>query len=184
MPNTNNPTGFTPQMRTQGGGMGTGIGAHKLATYATALFIGDAITKAAGGTKPTACIDSNITPGTTPVLGVVMNWGAASVATDHNVILASGNAVFEVQGDGTGAVFLVAASLAKNANIAKNAPTAANLALKKSGHALSETSLAVTNTLDLKVRKLWESPDNLLGQYARVEITFNNLVDADQKAGI
>jgi hypothetical protein len=162
--------------------MGTAIGAHKLATYATALYEGDAVTKAAGGTKPTACIDTNITPGTTPVLGVVMNFGAASIATDHNVVLASGAAVFEVQGDGTGALFLTAAQMAKNANIAKNPPAVA--ALKISGYALSETSIAVTNTLDLKIRKLWESPDNFFGQYARVEVTFNNLVDADQKAGI
>jgi hypothetical protein len=171
-------------MRSQSGGYGTAIGAHKLATYGTALFIGDAVTKAAAGTKPTACIDSNITPGTTPVLGVVLNWGAASTATDHNVVLASGNEVFEVQGDGTGALFLTAAQMAKNANIAKNAPTGAGVTLKLSGHALSETSIAVTNTLDLKIRKLWESPDNVFGQYARVEVTFNNLVDADQKAGI
>lgn len=184
MANIANPTGFTPQMRTQSGGYGVSIGAHKLATYATALFIGDAVTKAAGGTKPTACVDSNITPGTTPLLGVVMNWGAASTATDHNVVLGSGGAVFEVQGDGTGAIFLVAASLSKNANIAKNAPTGANLTLKKSGYALSETSIAVTNTLDLKIRKLVENPNNVLGQYATVEVTFNNLVDADQKAGI
>lgn len=182
MPNINNPTGFRPQMRSQSGGFGVGIGAHKLSSYGTALFIGDAVTKAANGTKPTACIDAAITPGTTPVLGAVLNWGAASTATDHNVVLASGNQVFEVQGDGTGAIFLTAAQMSKNANLVRNPPV--NLALKLSGHALSETSIAVTNTLDLKIRKLWESPDNLFGQYARVEVTFNNLVDADQKAGI
>lgn len=181
MANVNNPFGFRAQMRTASGGSVNAIAAHKLVGYATALFIGDAVTKAAAGTKPTACVDANITPGTTPVEGVNLVWGAASTATDHIVILASGGAVFQVQGDGTGATFLVAASLSKNANIAL---TAGRTDLKTSKHSLSETSLATTNTLDLKVRKLYESPDNVLGQYARVEVTFNNLVDSDQKAGI
>jgi hypothetical protein len=182
MPNINNPIGFRPQMRSQAGGFGVGIGAHKLVGLAAALYIGDVVTKAAGGTKPTACITNVLTPGTTPALGSVLNWGPASTATDHNVVLASGNQVFECQGDGTGAVFLVAASMSKNANFALNLP--AIPALKLSGHCLSETSLAVTNTLDLKVRKLWEDPNNVFGAFARVEVTFNNLVDADQKAGI
>jgi hypothetical protein len=86
-----------------------------------------------------------------------------------------------VQGDGTGATFLVAASMSLNANLAL---TAGNATLKLSKHELSETSLATTNTLDLKVRELYQSPDNALGQYARVVVTFNNLVGSDQKAGI
>ena len=181
MANVNNPFGFRPLMRTAAGGQVEAVAAHKLAGYATALFINDAVTHAAAGTKPTACIDAAITPGTTAVLGVNLIWGAALTATDHLVILGDGGAVFLVQGDGTGATFLVPASLSKTANIAL---TAGNPSLKLSKHQLSETSLAATNTLDLKVRKLWESPDNVAGAFARVEVTFNNLVGADQKAGI
>jgi hypothetical protein len=181
MANTNTPFGFRPQMRTMSGGMGTAIAAHKLVGYATALYVNDVVTHAAAGTKPTACIDAAITPGTTPVLGVNLLWGAASLATDHIVVLADGGAVFVAQGDGTGATFLVAASMSKTANIAL---TAGNASSKLSKHQLSETSINTTNTLDLHVRKLWESPDNVFGQYARVEVTFNNLVGADQKAGL
>jgi hypothetical protein len=181
MANVNSPFGFQPTMRTNSGASGRCISAHKLVGFATALFMNDAVTHAAAGTKPTPCIDSNITPGTTPVLGVNLNYAAASVASDHTIVLAGGGALFIVQGDGTGATFLVAASLSKNANMAILAGTAA---LKRSKSSLSETSLNTTNTLDLHVRKLFESPDNVLGQYARVEVNFNNLVDGDQKVGI
>ena len=181
MANVNAPFGFRPTMRTVTGASGRLISAHKIAGYGTALFINDAVTHAAAGTLNTPAIDAGITPGTTPVLGVNLQYGAASTATNHTIVLASAGAVFQVQGDGTGATFLVAAALSKNANIAL---TAGNATLKLSKHSLSETSLNTTNTLDLRVRKLFESPDNALGQYARVEVTFNNLVDADQKAGI
>jgi hypothetical protein len=180
MANPNAPFGFRPTMRTLSGAQGSISPAHKIAGYGTALFMNDAVTHAAAGTKPTIAIDAGITPGTTAVLGVNLIYGAASVATDHIIVLADG-AVFEVQGDGTGATFLVAASLSKTANIAL---TAGNTGLRLSKHSLSETSLAGTNTLDLKVRGLVQSPSNILGQYAVVFVTFNNLVGADQKAGI
>ena len=181
MANVNAPFGFRPLMRTLAGGRVAAIPAHKLVGYLTALFINDVVTHAASGTKNNACIDAAITPGTTPVLGVNLIYGAAATATDHLVIVAEGGAVFAVQGDGTGATFLVAASLSKNANMAL---TAGNADLKLSKHELSETSLATTNTLDLKVRKLLEVPGNVAGQYARVEVTFNNLVGGNQEAGI
>jgi hypothetical protein len=181
MANSNAPFGLRPTMRTMSGASGRIARAHKIAGYGTALFINDVVTHAAAGTKNTPAIDAAITPGTTAVLGVNLIYGALSTATDHTIVLAGGGAVFVCQGDGTGATFLVAASLSKNANLAL---TAGNTGTLVSKHSLSETSLATTNTLDLRVRKLWESPDNVAGQYARVEVTFNNLVDADQKAGI
>jgi len=183
MANVNAPFGFRPTMRTVTGASGRMIAAHKIAGYGTALFMNDAVTHAANGTKNNPAIDKGITPGSTPVLGINLQYGAASTATDHTIVLASAGAVFVVQGDGSagGGSPIAAASLSMNANIVMTAGSATLLTSKQS---LSETSLATTNTLDLRVRKLWESPDNAFGQYARVEVTFNNLVDADQKAGI
>jgi hypothetical protein len=180
MANTNAPFGFRPTMRTLSGAAGAIVRAHKLVGYGTALFINDAVTHAAAGTKNTIAIDAGITPGTTPVLGVNLIYGALSTATDHIIVLAD-HAIFIVQGDGTGATFLVAASLSKNANIAL---TAGNTTLKLSKHSLSETSINTTNTLDLRVRGLYETPNNAVGQYAQVFVSFNNLVDANQIAGI
>src|ERR1035437_7787017 len=146
MANPNTPFGFRPTMRTFTGGSGTIQPTHKLAGYATALFINDAVTHAAAGTKPTLAVDAAITPGTTPVLGVNLLYQAASVAT----IMAAG-AIFQAQGDGTGATFLVAASLQKTFNMAM---TAGNTVTRVSKHPISETSVATTNTLDLKIRGL------------------------------
>src|ERR1035437_132617 len=53
-----------------------------------------------------------ITPGTTPVLGVNLIYQAASVATDGAIIMAAG-AIFQAQGDGTGATFLVATEVSE-----------------------------------------------------------------------
>ncbi len=180
--NVNAPFGFRPTMRTISGGNGRLVSANKIAGYATALYLQDAVTHAAAGTMNTPAIDSNITPGTTPVMGVNLNYGAASTATNHTIVLSGGGALFLVQGDGTGASFLVAANLSKNANMAIAAGVATGLQISKS--ALSETSLATTNTLDLHVHKLFESPLNVLGQYAVVEVSFNNNVDGDLKVGI
>lgn len=180
MANSNAPFGFRPTMRSLSGAAGSVVRAHKLVGYGTALYINDAVTHAASGTKNTVCIDANITPGSTPVFGVNLIYGALSTATDHIVVLAQ-NSVFVVQGDGTGATFLVAASLNKNANMAL---TAGNTGTLISKHELSETSINTTSTLDLRVRGLYESSNNAAGQYAQVFCTFNNLVDANQVAGI
>ncbi|MBZ5578247.1 MAG: hypothetical protein LAP40_16920 [Acidobacteriia bacterium] len=180
MSNTNAPFGLRPTMRTLVGAAGSIIPCHKLVGYGTALFIHDAVTHAAAGTKNTVAVDAAITPGTTPVAGVNLIYGAASAATDHAMVDAA-HGIFLTQGDGTGATFLVAASLSKNANLAL---TAGNTATKMSKHELSETSLNTTNTLDLRVRGLFQDPSNALGQYAKVFVTFNNLVDANQIAGI
>jgi hypothetical protein len=180
MANTNAPFGIRPTMRTLQGAAGACIPCHKIAGYGTALFIHDAVTHAAAGTKNTVAIDAGITPGTTPVAGVNLIYGALSTATDHLMVDAQ-NAIFTTQGDGTGATFLVAASMNKNANLAL---TAGNTNTHMSKHELSETSIATTNTLDLRIRGLFQNPNNALGQYAVVFVTFNNLVDANQIAGI
>jgi|ERR1039458_4667545 hypothetical protein len=180
MANSNAPFGFRPTMRTLSGGGGSIQNVCKVVGYGTALFINDAVTHAAASLLPIPAVDAAITPGTTPVAGVNLIYGAASTATNHIILLADAGAVFEVQGDGTGS-YLIAATMSKNANIAL---TAGNTGTKVSKHELSETSLNTTNTLDLKVRGLVQNSVNVLGQYAVVYVTFNNLVGSDQKAGI
>lgn len=179
MANVNAPFGLRPTMRTTSGAAGACLVCHKIAGYGTALFINDAVTHAAAGTKNYPAIDAAITPGTTPVAGVNLIYGAASKATDHTIVLAE-NAIFVVQGDGTGS-YLIASTMNKNANLVM---TAGNTATLISKHSLSETSLNTTNTLDLRVRGLYQSASNVLGQYAQVYVSFNNLVGSDQKAGI
>src|ERR1022692_319246 len=105
MANVNAPFGFRPTMRTATGASGRMISAHKLVGYGTALFMNDCVTHAAAGINNSPAIDAAITPGTTPVLGVNLTYGAASTATFHTIVLAAAGALFCVQGDGTGATF-------------------------------------------------------------------------------
>jgi hypothetical protein len=179
MANVNAPFGFRPTMRTLTGGSGTAIPAHKLVGNGTALFIGDAVNQAASGTKPSRCITQAANAGTCVVLGVNLIYGALSTATDHIIVLASG-AIFIAQLDGSSNNFTIAKSQ-YNANLVFGA---GNANTKISGHALVESTIASTNTLDTHMRGIYQSPSNSAGQYAQVFISFNNLVDADQKAGV
>ena len=69
MANPNTPFGFRPTMRTFTGGSGTIQPTHKLAGYATALFINDAVTHAAAGTKPTLAVGCRDYPRHYPSVG-------------------------------------------------------------------------------------------------------------------
>jgi hypothetical protein len=183
MANRDNPHGFKPTMRCLSGGPGAAtMSAHKLSGYGTALFIHDAVTRVAAGVKYSQAISAAITPGTTPIAGVNLTYGAASALTDHVIIPAAGGQVFECQDnkdtDGVGI-----ADINKNANIELNA---GNVTTKYSGHELDESTIAGTNTLDAKIVGVWRSPDNLIDAsgFVRVEIIFNRSQFADQTAGV
>lgn len=179
MANVNAPFGFRPTMRTFSGAGGTVRPCHKLVGDGTALFINDAVQPAANGTKPTQCVKAAASTNC-PVAGVNLIYGALSTATDHAMVVASGG-LFITQGDGTGATYLIATQMNMNAEAAY---TAGNAGTKISQHELSETSLLGTAALTLRVHGLYQAPDNAFGQYARVFVSFNNLADSDQKAGI
>lgn len=182
MANRDNPHGFRPLMRSLGGGPGAAtLPAHKLAGYGTALFIHDAVTRVAAGTKYSMAISAAITPGTTPIEGINLTYGAASTATDHVIIPCAGAQVFEAQdnGDTDGIGF---ADVNKNANIELNA---GNASTKLSGHEIDESTIAATNTLDIKLVGIWRTATNLIGSsFVRAEVIFNRSQFSDQTAGV
>jgi hypothetical protein len=183
MANRDNPHGFRPLMRTLSGGPGAAmLGAHKLVGYGTALYIHDLITRVASGTKYTSAISAAITPGTTVISGVNMTYGAASTATDHQIIPAAGYQVFEAQ-DNKSTDGIGVADINKNANAELNA---GNTVTKISGHEINESTIAVTNTLDLKIVGIFRSPDNLIDAsgWVRAEVIINRVSYADQVAGL
>lgn len=183
MANRDNPHGFKPTMRSLHGGPGAAtLPAHKLVGYATGLFIHDAVCRVAAGVKYSMAISAAITPGTTPIAGVNLTYGAPSLATDHVIIPAAGAQVFECQDnkDTDGVGF---ADLNKNANIELNA---GNASTKMSGHELDESTINTTNTLDMKIVGVWRTANNLIDAsgFVRVEIIFNRSQFADQTAGV
>lgn len=172
MANLNNPLGFRPLMRSITGGPGnSSTGAHKIVGVATALFIGDAVTLNGSGTKPVASIKPAATGD--PLYGVNLIYGAGATATDHLIILGD-KQMFSCQID-----TVTMAQVTMNAALVA---TAGNALLGLSQHSLN--GVAVTNTLGLKLMGLEQTPNNAVGAFARVLVTFNRSQLADQTAGV
>lgn len=173
MANLNAPHGLRPLMRTVDGGEVTIRELEKVVGYATAIFQHDAVNQVADGS-----IEASATPGTTRYSGVALNFGAASKATRHSVIV-SPTAVYEAQGDGSGSLDQVDRGL--NANLVL---TAGNATTKQSKHQIGESTKAVTATLDVKLIDFLNVPDNDYGANARFEIRFNKHRQNPEVAGV
>ena len=174
MANVNNPHGLRPLMRTLAGGFPTIEEFDKAAGYATAIFINDAVNRVADGS-----IEASATPGTTLYTGVSLNYGKPSKATKHQVIV-SPDAIYEAQDNGAVDGFN-AADMGLNCNLALGSGNATTLI---SGHKLDEASANTTNSLDVKLLKLLDVPDNAAGSYSRVEVMFNKHRMAMGVAGV
>lgn len=163
MANVDNPHGFRPLARNLSGGFPWVEEFDKVVGYGTALFIHDAVNQVAAGG-----IEKSITPGTTLISGVNLNYGAVSTATKH-LVITSPDAIFEAQDD-QASTGLVEADRGLNSNIVMGAGSAVTLL---SGNEIGGATKDVTATLDVHLLKLFESPDNAYGVHARFEIVFN-----------
>lgn len=163
MPNTDNPHGLRPLMRNLDGGEPFVEKLSKIAGYGTGLFQWDPVNRVADGS-----IEKSITPGTTLITGVNLVHGAASKATDH-LVITSATAVFEAQ-DNNSTDGLAAADMGANANLEMNAGSALT---GISGVEINEGTVATTASLDVKLLRKLEVPDNDWGAWCRVEIVIN-----------
>lgn len=172
MPNVNNPHGLKPLMRTIFGGPSAVEEYGKLAGVATAIFRNDVVSVVTGG---------NIQPGrSTAIVGVSLDYGKVSTATNHRVVLAPFS-LFEAQ-DNDSAVGLLAADQGKNANI--SVAVAGNTSTLVSGGQIDKASVATTNTLDLQLNRLLADPTNDFGPWARFEVMFNTSFFAMGRTGV
>jgi len=160
MSNVDNPHGLRSLMRTLSGGLPLIEEFDKAVGYGTAIFMNDAVNRAADNS-----IEASATPGTTLYSGVSLNYGAASTATKHQVIV-SPDALFEAQADGS----LALADMGLNANLILGAGSTTTL---QSGHEINSATEAVTASLDVHLLHKLNVPDNDYGDYVRVEIVFN-----------
>lgn len=174
MPNVDNPHGLGVIGRTLAGGCPTVEQFSKAASYGTAIFIGDAVARAADGT-----IDKAITPGTTLYSGVALNYGAASTLTTH-LVITSHDAIFEAQ-DNNDTDGLAEADMGLNCNLELNAGSATT---QISGQELDESTANTTNSLDVKLLRKFAIPGNDYGANCRVEIVFNKHRMAPGVAGV
>ena len=174
MSNANNPHGLRPLGISLSGGPAFIDKLSKIATYATAIFMYDAINRVADGS-----IEASATPGTTAYSGVSLDYGKASSATDHLVVI-SPDAIYETQND-DGTTGLVAADMGLNANLILGAGSATT---KLSGHQIDQSTAQTTNTLDVHLLGLLNVPDNAFGAYARIEVVFNKHRMSPATAGV
>ena len=164
MANTDNPHGFGV-VETPGRFVLVQLLA-KVVGYGTALYPGDLVHRVADGSIEAA--STNFTPGTTLHSGVNLRWGAASTATNHEVMVDPG-ALLEAQ-DNNDTDGIAAADLGLNIRVEANAGSATKLT---SGHELDESTAAVGADNDFHMLELLQSPDNAHGSWARIIVKSN-----------
>lgn len=189
MANLNNPFGFRPLVRV-GGAPFSCTEYAKPATDANAIFMADVVKKVVGAVVlpespqgynlPTVQTGYQGTPGTTLWQGVSANFGAASVATVHNVFDEI-DCIFLTQAK-TGTNISTASHVGKNANISLT--TAGSTTTKQSGMTLDGATIATTNTLDLRILKVAMISPNAEGDSAVLEVLINKHEFGQQTAGV
>jgi hypothetical protein len=166
MANVNNPYGLLHIGTSLSGGPLTIQRFPKLVGYATAIFMNDPVNRVSGGS-----IQASATPGTSFYSGVSLEYSAASTAATPAIVI-SPDALYTAQDSGANSPYLTAAQMGLNANLLSGAGSTTT---KQSAWVIDDTNATVTttNTLDVHLLQAWTSPDNVYGQYARIEIVFN-----------
>lgn len=171
MANVNNPYGLKPAMRTGAGGNPQCLQYTKAVGYAQAIYKWDPVTLLAGVLNGPA---SGITPGTTRYAGVALNWAAASTASVHQVMV-DPDSLFDAQGDGSGSGSntIALAHMGFNANLNLTGTAGGGTTRDNSGVQITESTIATTSTLDVRLLNLLVQTDNAYGIYGRVMLKFN-----------
>lgn len=145
---------------------------NKLSTYGEPLGKFDPVTNAATG------IDIERYTATSPIIGINLNYAAASVASTHDVVILNESSIIEGQTD----VSLVAADTWLNANFITaadcNATTGISIAEVDGG------TEATTSSLDLHLLRLAPYIGNAAGTNSRWFCTSNNLRFVNKVVGI
>ena len=119
-------------------------------------------------------------PGPTLWQGVILNYGAASVASVHNVVDEIDYS-FIAQAK-TGTTIATSSHIGKNANISLTA--AGNANTKQSGMAVDGATIAVTSALDLRILRVAMIVPNAEGDSAILEVVINKHALGLQTAGV
>jgi hypothetical protein len=182
MANTNVASGLRPVCMADGSPYnGATTLAHALSSYATALAIGDPV-------KWSGTADAAGVPGVTrsaageTISGVVVGFqdatsmlaGIGAASTTRYLLLACGQDIlFEVQEDGDGGA-IAAADIGLNANLI--AATASTYT-KRSGYMLDTSTKNTTATLQVRIKRLAQRPDNEIGTNAKLLVTLNHTTE-------
>lgn len=169
-----------------------------LSTDTNVIYINTPVTLQTSGSNSAAIGDAAI--GTLPVVSVAGSTGTvfgsvigfksiagvsddivynpASTARIAQVVRARDGVMFQIQTEGT----LTATSVGLNANLI-NAGSGSTTTGRSTAQ-LDFSTAATTSTLQLRIEKLSNLPDNEMGADAIVDVTINNTNDAPNTAGI
>jgi len=161
MANRDNPNGFSPWGRTLQGGELELRPYTKLATYATAIYPGDVVNQVASGD-----LERSITPSTTLIVGVALDYGAASTLTDH-MVADQPDMIFVAQ---TNDDTITVADKGSKADVVLGT---GSLVLKRSRDEINGATVLTTGTLDLILLRLARIQGNADGEWARWEVVIN-----------
>lgn len=160
MANVDGPFGFQPIGISLAGGIIAARIYKKAVGYGTAIFPGDIVARANDGT-----IDRELTPGTTTLQGVALDYGAASALTEH-LVIDNPLTVLCAQADGS----LVEADMGLNANFVEGT---GSVALLRSQDEINSATEATDNALDLHLIEKLKAIDNAYGANVKLLCTIN-----------
>ncbi len=164
MANVDNPHGFSPLMRNMGGGHSSVKTFTKDVLENVIIYPHDVVTIEDDGG-----LTAGGTPGSTRMVGVALDHGAAQTLTEHSVVW-NPDALYEAQ-DNAVSAGVVATDMFAGANCEYNGGDATAV---KSGHEINETGISATSAgLDLKLIALYDTPDNAFGTNARIICKIN-----------
>lgn len=173
MANVDHPHGFSPLLKTLGGGPAV-IMTFGKDVLQTAIFRNDIVEREADGN-----LAAGGTPGTTRYMGVSLNYGATLTVTTHAVVV-SPNALYEAQ-DNNDTDGFAAVDLGQNCDAEFNAGSTTT---ELSGHEIDESKIANTASLDLKLIALFDVPGNAHGANSRIEVVINKHRFGTEVAGV
>lgn len=188
MANPNAPFGFRPVARVGGAPFRTSQYA-KPASDSQAIFMFDLCNKVAAGIADPTGAGPNIpgiqseyagTPGTTLIVGSVMNYGAASTLTTH--LVADEIDLILIAQCKTGTTISTASHVGKNANVSNT--TAGSTTTKQSGETVDGATIATTATLDVRIRAIAAISPNAAGDSAILEVSINKHFYGNAVAGV
>lgn len=204
MANANIARGLIP-VRYIWGGYYTGSGNlyYVPSSYATALYIGDPVDIVSGSNDANGIPAVQIATVGSPVLGVIQSiiTGGSppiTVTRDLNIyhpastaqyvlVCDDPNVLFDVQDDASTQATAPKLWAGKNANLVSGAGSTTT---GYSGWQLAASTVATTNTLDVKIIRPVDRPDNTIGASANTNmnakwlVKLNNSRFANQIAGV
>lgn len=186
MANVNHPFGFRPVARLNGGPFSTSEYGKPATDTNYAIFKYDlcipaasSVASAAGNPAPGVASGRSGTPGTSPLLGSSLNYGAISTDTLHYVT-DEPEVIYIAQLDDSTSTS-VASHATKNANYLGAAGDATT---KLSKFTINHTGIATTNTLDLHLIRISNIVPNAEGAYGIFECIINRHARSPQVAGV